>query len=166
MSTLLKRLLPAPLLSLILLVTWLLMVRSLAPGQLLLGSLLALLIPPLTQHFRVPTLKVRQPLRLIGFVLKVLRDIVVANLEVTRLIWTPNKAPHPGFVEYPLTVKDPLVITVLANTITMTPGTVSTNIRLDRSSLLIHALDMEDEQALIRDIQERYERPLMEIFGC
>ncbi len=56
--------------------------------------------------------------------------------------------------------------TLLANTITMTPGTVSTNIRLDRSSLLIHVLDMEDEQALVREIQERYERPLKEIFEC
>jgi len=160
------RLLPTPTLSLVLLVVWLLLVRSLAPGQLILGTFLAVGIPLLTRGFWEPLPRVRHPIKLAWFVLVVLYDIVKANVHVSLLILSPKREPHPGFIEYPLQVKEPLTITLLANTITMTPGTVSTNIRLDRSSLLIHVLDMEDEQALVREIQERYERPLKEIFEC
>ncbi|SDJ49726.1 Na+/H+ antiporter subunit E [Billgrantia gudaonensis] len=164
--TRLKRYLPTPVLSLVLLVVWLLMVRSLAFGHILLGSFLAVTIPLLTQGFWEPLPRVKHPIKLARFVLVVLWDIIVANLQVSRLILSPSREAHPGFIEYPLALKDRLAITLLANTITMTPGTVSTNIRLDSSSLLIHALDMDDEQALIREIQERYERPLKEIFEC
>lgn len=161
-----SRLLPTPTLSLVLLVVWLLMVRSLEPGQLVLGAFLAVTIPLLTRRFWDPLPPVRHPLKLVRFVLVVLYDIVKANVQVSLLILSPRREPHPGFVEYPLEVQEPLTITLLANTITMTPGTVSTNIRLDRSSLLIHVLDMDDEQALVREIRERYERPLKEIFEC
>ncbi|MFC2991220.1 Na+/H+ antiporter subunit E [Halomonas tibetensis] len=160
------RLLPTPTLSLVLLVVWLLLVRSIAPGQLILGAFLAVVIPQLTKGFWDPLPRVRHPLKLVRFVLVVLYDIVRANIQVSLLILSPKREPHPGFIEYPLQVKEPLTITLLANTVTMTPGTVSTNVRLDRSSLLIHVLDMEDEQALVREIHERYERPLKEIFEC
>ncbi len=160
------RYLPTPTLSLVLFVVWLLMVRSIAPGQLLLGAFLAVVIPLLTQNFWDPLPKVKHPVKLAWFVLVVLYDIVKANIHVSLLILLPKREPHPGFVEYPLEVTDRLTITLLANTITMTPGTVSTNIRLDGSSLLIHVLDMTDEQALISEIRERYERPLKEIFEC
>ncbi|MFY0991345.1 Na+/H+ antiporter subunit E [Halomonas sp. C05BenzN] len=165
MSTL-SRLVPTPTLSLVLLTVWLLMVRSIEPGQLLLGTLLAVGIPLLTRGFWEPLPRVRHPIKLVRFVLLVLWDIVKANIHVSLLILTPRREPHPGFIEYPLEVKDRLTITLLANTITMTPGTVSTNLRLDGSSLLIHVLDMHDEQAIIREIRDHYERPLKEIFEC
>lgn len=161
-----SRWLPTPTLSLLLLVVWLLMVRSLAPGQLLLGLALAWLIPLITRRFWDPLPRVKHPLKLLRFTGHVLWDIVKANLDVSLLILSPRRTPHPGFVEYPLEVQEPLTITLLANTITLTPGTVSTNIRLDRSSLLIHVLDLDDEQALIEEIRQRYERPLKEIFEC
>lgn len=162
----LGRFLPTPTLSLVLLVVWLLMVRSLALGQILLGLFLAIGIPLLTQRFWEPLPPVKHPLKLAWFVLVVLYDIVKANIQVSLLILLPRREPHPGFVEYPLEVTDRLAVTLLANTITMTPGTVSTNIRLDGASLLIHVLDLDDEQALIREIRDRYERPLKEIFEC
>ena len=164
--TAMGRLLPTPTLSLVLLVVWLLLVRSIEPGQLVLGAFLAVAIPLLTRRFWDPLPQVKHPIKLARFVLVVLYDIVKANVQVSLLILSPRREPHPGFVEYPLAVQDPLTITLLANTVTMTPGTVSTNVRLDRSSLLIHVLDLHDEQALIREIHERYERPLKEIFEC
>lgn len=161
-----ERYLPAPGLSLVLFLTWLLMVSSIAPGQLLLGLVLALVIPFSIRRLWIPLPPVKHPIKLCLFILRVLSDIVKANFQVSLLIWSPKRAPHPGFVVYPLQVQNRVVITLLANTITMTPGTVSTNIRHDRSSLLIHALDMSDEQALVKDIRERYEKPLKEIFEC
>ncbi|WP_251977854.1 Na+/H+ antiporter subunit E [Salinicola avicenniae] len=158
------RWLPMPVLSLLLLLVWLLLQHSISPGQWILGGVLAIVIPLVARPFweRQPTIK--RPLKLIHYVLRVLKDIVVANLQVSRLILDPRGRMRPAFVEYPLTLKENFSITVLASTITMTPGTVSAHLRLDGKTLLIHALDVGDIQALIDEIHERYERPLMEIF--
>ncbi|MWJ27594.1 Na+/H+ antiporter subunit E [Halomonas sediminis] len=158
--------LPTPLLSILLLLVWLLMTRSMAFGQILLGSVLAIVIPLLTYRFWDLQPHVSQPWLLLRFVLRVLGDIIVANLEVAWLIINPWRRMRPHFVEYPLMVKKRFTVTLLANTISLTPGTVSANLRMDGKTLLIHALDVEDEEALINHIRERYERPLMEIYEC
>ena len=66
----------------------------------------------------------------------------------------------------PVTSRGSWPITLLASTISLTPGTVSANLRMDGKSLLIHALNVDDEEALIEQIRERYERPLKEIYEC
>ncbi|APE31480.1 Na+/H+ antiporter subunit E [Halomonas aestuarii] len=158
--------LPLPLLSVLLLVVWLMMARSIAPGHILLGGFLALTIPLLTHRFWDAQPHVKKPGKLLLYVLRVLGDIIVANLHVAWLIINPRQRMRPAFVEYPLMLEDRFTITLLANTISLTPGTVSANMRLDGKTLLIHSLDVEDEEALIATIRERYERPLKEIYEC
>lgn len=161
-----RRWLPTPLLSLLLLVVWLMLVRSTAFGQLLLGTFLAVVIPLATHRFWDLQPDVGKPWLLLRFVLRVLGDIVVANVQVAWLIVNPWRRLRPHFVEYPLMVEKRFTITLLANTISLTPGTVSANLRMDGKTLLIHALDVEDDDALIAQIRERYERPLKEIYEC
>ncbi|MGE4533959.1 Na+/H+ antiporter subunit E [Halomonas sp.] len=158
--------LPTPLMSILLLIVWLLMVRSIAFGHLLLGGLLAVVIPLVTHRFWDAQPHVKKPRLLLRFALRVLGDIVTANLQVAWLIINPWRRLRPHFVEYPLMLENRFTITLLANTISLTPGTVSANLRLDGKSLLIHALDVEDDDALIETIRERYERPLKEIYEC
>ena len=158
--------LPTPLLSILLLIVWLLMVRSIAFGQLLLGGVLAVVIPLATHRFWDAQPHMKKPRLLLRFVLRVLGDIIVANVQVAWLIVNPWRRLRPHFVEYPLMLENRFTITLLANTISLTPGTVSANLRLDGKSLLIHALDVEDDEALIATIRERYERPLKEIYEC
>lgn len=155
-----------PLLSLLLLIVWLLLVRSMAFGHILLGGVLSIIIPLVTQRFWDAQPDVRKPWLLLRFVLRVLGDIIVANMEVAWLIINPWRRMQPAFVEYPLMLQERFTITLLANTISLTPGTVSANLRMDGRTLLIHALNVEDEAALIEEIRERYERPLKEIYEC
>ncbi|PRB79978.1 Na+/H+ antiporter subunit E [Pseudomonas sp. MYb185] len=161
-----RRWLPHPWLSLLLLIIWQLLVNQLSLGSLLLGLLLALLIPQLTRLFwpNPPTLY--RPGVLAGFMLRVLGDIVIANFQVARMVLGPNARLRPAFVVYPLELRDEFAISVLANTISLTPGTVSADISDDHRSLLIHGLDVPDAQELIDVIKQRYEKPLMEIFEC
>ena len=70
----------------------------------------------------------------------------------------------PGIFAYPLTVKSDFEIALLANLITLTPGTLSADLTDDRRCLLVHAFNVDDEQALVASIKERYEAPLREIF--
>ncbi|MCY1283867.1 Na+/H+ antiporter subunit E [Pseudomonas jinjuensis] len=161
-----RRLLPHPLLSACLLLTWLLLVNDFSLGHWLLGGALGLVLPWLCRDLLLPVPRIRRPLLLLRFIGLVLHDIVVANLQVARLVVGPTRALRPAFVEIPLDLNDDLAITVLASVITLTPGTVSADLGADRRTLLVHGLDVPDPEALVADIKSRYEAPLKEIFEC
>jgi multicomponent K+:H+ antiporter subunit E len=152
--------------SLTLLITWLLLANSVSPGQLLLGALLGVLIPLFTRRFWPEPIRLRRPLLIAKFTGRLLTDIVLANLAVARVILHPQVQPRARFVHYPLALGDELAITILANTITLTPGTVAADLSADRTTLLIHCLDVADEAALIEQIKTRYETLLQEIFAA
>lgn len=158
------RLLPHPVLSLALAVIWLLLVNSLAPAHILLGGLLGWAIPLFTQAFWPDRVRIRKPLTLLRFTAVVVWDIVMANVVVARLILGRPAQLRPAFVVMPLDLTSDLAISLLANTICLTPGTVSALLAPDRKTLLIHALDVDDSAALIATIQARYEAPLKEVF--
>lgn len=161
-----RRLLPHPLLSLFLLPGWLLLVNDFSFGHWLLGAGLALALPLLCRHVLPPPLRIRRPGLLLRFAGLVLHDIVVANLQVARLVLGPTRALQPAFVEVPLALRDDVPIALLASVITLTPGTVSADLSADRRCLLVHGLDVPDPQALVADIKARYEAPLLEVFEC
>ncbi|CAE6907804.1 Na(+) H(+) antiporter subunit E [Ectopseudomonas oleovorans] len=161
-----RRWLPHPLLSLCLLGVWLLLVNDFSFGHWLLGAFLGWLIPLVSQVFWINPPQVRKPVKLCLFLLRVLGDIVVANLEVAKLILGPASRMRPAFVEVPLKLDDELALTMLASIVSLTPGTVSADLSDDKRTLLIHSLNVDDEAALVRSIQTRYEAPLLEVFAC
>lgn len=161
-----KSWLPQPLLSLFLWAVWLLLVNSIAPGQIVLGLILAVALPLFTARFWPNRPRVRRHFLLCRYILILLWDIVVANLTVARLILGPTERLRPTFIRLPLDLQADFAIIILAHTISLTPGTVSSSLASDRKSLLIHALDVDDTDLLIQHIKTRYEAPLMEIFPC
>lgn len=159
-----KRLLPFPLRSALLLAAWLLLNQSLHPAHWVLGGILAIALPLALARLTPRSAVLRgaaRALRLLGVFLK---DIVVSNFEVARRILGPEHAIQPRFVWVPLEIRNEQGLAVYASMITMTPGTLSVDITPDRRWLLVHAFNVGDEAALLRDLHERYERPLMEIF--
>jgi multicomponent K+:H+ antiporter subunit E len=164
-TTLLGRWFPHPLLSLALTLTWLLLANSFSFGGLLIGIVLGIAIPRITSAFWPDRPKIRHYGKAFAYVLLVIRDIVVANLEVAFIIlFRPVNSLHTRWVCVPLDLSNPEAITVLAGTITMTPGTVSCDLSADGKSLLVHCLDAPDADATIREMKERYESRLKEIF--
>lgn len=159
-----RRMLPHPLTTLALTVVWLLLVNSLASGQIVLGLLLGWAIPLFTLRFWPETLRISRPFTLLRFIIRLLGDIVAANLTVARLILGRPERLRPAFIIVPLALKSDLAISLLANTICLTPGTVSSRLSLDRKHLLVHTLDTADPERLVATIKSRYEAPLQEIF--
>ncbi len=145
---------------------WLLLNNSLNPGQLLLGCLLGVAIPLLCRRFLLGVPRVRKPLKLTGFALLVLYDIVVANLHVARLVLGRRDRLRPAFVEVPIDIRDEFVLAVLSSVLSLTPGTVSAGLSPDHRRLLLHVLDLEDAEELVAQVKTRYEAPLLEIFAC
>ena len=129
-----------------------------------LALLLALLIPQVAKRLDREFAYIGTLRPVPRLVMVILYDIVRSNLHVARLVLGPEAALKPGWVWVPLDLTNIHGITALASVITLTPGTVSAELSDDRRYLLIHALDLQDPQALIDEIKIRYEAPLREIF--
>ena len=160
-----KRLLPHPALTAMLVVVWLLMANSITVGGILLGLVFGIVLPKFTEPFWPDRPRVRFGRALLGYVGLVLYDIVVANFEVARLIlFRRNRDLRSRWLVVPVALSSPEAITVLAATISLTPGTVSSDVSADGRFLLVHALDVADDTAEIARIKTRYEAPLLRIF--
>ncbi|GGN30222.1 MULTISPECIES: Na+/H+ antiporter subunit E [Marinomonas] len=160
------KLFPMPFHSLLLFVVWLLLNNSISAGHIVLATFFAITIPWLVTGMRDEHPKILKPWLAIRYVLMVMKDILTANVEVALLIVGPVKKLKPGFVAIPIDVDSDLGITILASTVSLTPGTVSAEVSKDRAWLYVHSLHLENEAELIESVKQRYERPIKEIFGC
>lgn len=158
-------LMPHPFLTLLLAVVWTLLQNQVSSGMVVFGVILGIIIPKLTAAWwpdRPQRFRLR---KMIAYSIMVLWDIMVANVEVAWIVLTRSNAKlRPAWVVIPLDVKSPEAISILAGTITLTPGTVSADLSSEGNSLLVHALDADDPDAVRDDIKTRYERRLLEIF--
>ncbi|WP_295470171.1 Na+/H+ antiporter subunit E [uncultured Pseudomonas sp.] len=160
-----KRLFPAPLLSLALWGLWLVLNLSLSAGHILLGGLLGFLAPLMFASLRPMPVRLSKPGTIVRFIFNVGIDVVLSNLQVARTVWTlKRRPPRSAFVRIPLEMRDAHGLAALAMVCTVIPGTVWSELALDRSILLMHVFDLEDEARFIEHFKSTYERPLMEIF--
>lgn len=160
-----SRIFPAPLLSLALFALWLLLNLSVSPGNLLLAALLAILAPILMAPLRPQVAHIRRPGTIVRLILRVGADVVISNLLVARsVLMAQRRPPRSKFVHVPLELHDPHGLAALSMITTVIPGTIWSELALDRSVLLIHVFDLDDESSFIEHFKHTYERPLMEIF--
>lgn len=159
-----SRVLPYPLLTLCLTLMWL-MLNSFTVGHLLLGTVVALGASWSMAALQPEVLRIKRPgaaLRLLGIVFV---DMLRSNLAVGLIILTRvNTRRESNFIIIPLALKDRTALSVLAAILTATPGTAWIEFDPARRTLLLHVLDLVDEQVWIDLIKNRYERLLMEIF--
>ncbi len=157
---------PHPTMTLLLAIVWILLQNELSAGMVVFGLILGIVIPRATavwwpdrpQGFRVG--------KMLAYIVLVLWDILVANIEVAWIILTKsNRKLRPAWVVVPLELRHPEAISILAGTITLTPGTVSADLSNTGHSLLVHALDTSDPDAVRDGIKTRYEARLKEIFA-
>ena len=161
----LRRLLPHPLLTLLLALVWILLQPGFSAGMAVVGLILGILVPVLTAPWWPDRPRRVRLLPLLGYVLLVIWDIAVANVQVAWIVLTKsNAAMRPAWVVIPLDLRQPEAIAVLMGTITLTPGTVSADLSESGRFLLVHALDAPDPDGVRDDIKHRYERRLREIF--
>jgi multicomponent K+:H+ antiporter subunit E len=119
----------------------------------------------MTASLRPTPLRVRRPLVVARYLATVGRDVLVSNLEVAWDIVTWRwQRPSAQFVVVPLELRHPLGLATLAMVTTVVPGTVWSELALDRSALILHVWDVDDTQAFVARFKARYEAPLRDIF--
>ena len=166
MTRMFRWLIPHPFLTLLLAIVWILLQNKFSAGMAVFGVILGVLIP-LGSSVWWPDRPTRFHMgKMLRYSLIVMWDIVVANVQVAWVVLTvPNSKLTPAWIVIPLDLVAPEAITLLAGTITLTPGTVSADLSDEGHSLLVHVLHTDDPDGVRDDIKTRYEARLKEIFA-
>jgi len=160
-----RHVLPYPLLSFGLLVMWLLLQQSLGLGHILLGGIIALLAGKAMAALQPERPRIRKIGKIAVLIGHVTVDVLRSNIAVARIVLEGrHHEQHAGFLVLPLELRDRSALAVLACIITATPGSAWLEYDAARGTVLIHVLDLIDEQAWIDTIKHRYESLLLEIF--
>ncbi|WP_432462876.1 Na+/H+ antiporter subunit E [Agarivorans sp. QJM3NY_33] len=156
---------PTPYHSVLLWLVWQIL-HDFSRGHMVLGAVFAIVIPWVVTPLGEKEPVSKKPFKVLLYILRLIGDIIVSNYDVAKRIVQSNRQLQPAFVAIPLSLREPLPLTILANSVSLTPGTVSLELSEDRQWLYVHVLHLEDEQQLIKLIKQRYEAPLKEIFEC
>jgi multisubunit Na+/H+ antiporter MnhE subunit len=139
---------------------WLAVSGSFTLPNLLLGLVAgALSLALIRDHIQPDGRRIR-PLKLLSLVLLFIKELALSAWKVA----SPKMALKPGIFAFPLTVDRDFEITLLANLITLTPGTLSVDVSADRKVLYVHALDCSDPVGTRRDIADGFEKKILEAF--
>jgi len=162
----LKKILPQPALTVMVAVVWLLLLNSLSFGGFVVAVAVGLVVPLVTNRFWPQGPRIRWGPALIGYLMVVLYDIIIANFEVAwTILFRRNSDLQSHWLVVPLDLRSAEAITALAATVSLTPGTVSSDVSADGRMLLVHALDVADPAAAVERIKTRYEARLTRIFA-
>ncbi len=148
---------------------WLGLNQSLAEDVLWLGAAVCLVLVWLFREgltvFAEIRLSPRSLMATLGFTAYFLRELVRANLALARIVLSPTLPVHPGIVMVHTGLKSPMGRLMLANAITLTPGTLS--VELQGESLYVHWVNMttSDTEAATADIVAGFESYLKVMYG-
>ncbi|CAN5735067.1 Na+/H+ antiporter subunit E [soil metagenome] len=149
--------------NLVLALAWVAMSGQFSAENLAVGFAFGYLALFLLQRATGPSPYFTKAIRLAAFLAFYLVELVRANLRVAYDVITPSHHMHPGIVAIPLEARSNVEITLLANLITMTPGSLSLDVSDDRSTLYVHSMFMSDPEAFRDTIKREFERRVLEL---
>jgi multicomponent Na+:H+ antiporter subunit E len=142
---------------------WVAMNGQFTPANFAVGLGLGLLILLVTRRAIGAPHYIRKVGQVINLALFFIWELMLANLRVAYDVMTPRHHMQPGVIGVPLDARTDLEITVLANLISLTPGTLSLDVSADRTTLYIHAMYLDDVDAVRRKIKDGFERRVLEV---
>jgi multicomponent Na+:H+ antiporter subunit E len=152
------------LINILLALAWGAVTGSFAEVNLLFGFILGTIALYIIRE-QVGTVRyLRRVWQVVSLALLFVYELVLSAVRVATIVLRPKIDLQPGIIAYPLTVDRDFEITMLANLITLTPGTLSVDVSDDRKTLYVHCIDVPDKQATIDDIKNGFERKILEAF--
>lgn len=141
------------------------LLNAITLGGVVLGVIIGLVVAHLADRYWPGKPQLKNPLAIVAYLGIVMKDIAVSSIDVAKLVlFSRGGDLQSRFITVPLDLRSPEAIAALAGTITLTPGTLSADVSADGRALLIHCLNVDDPDAAVADIKNRYERRLKEIF--
>lgn len=142
---------------------WAAMNDTLSLPTLIMGYLMGMLTIYIIRNFLPGSFYMVRIFRIFKLIFVFIHELILANLNVMRLVLKPRVNVHPGFYAYPCDLEEDWEVVLLASLITLTPGTVVVAISDDYSKLYIHGVDLTDANEEIRNIKNSFESVIKEV---
>ncbi|MGI8316065.1 Na+/H+ antiporter subunit E [Halobacillus mangrovi] len=149
--------------NIIIAVMWMFLSESYAFSTFFVGYLLGIGLLFILKRFIPDSFYMKRVWKFIKLILLFIRELVLSNLDIVKLVYKPKLDIQPGIFALPIDLKSNFEITLLANLITLTPGTLSIAVSEDHTKIYIHAMDIPDVEQSINDIKETFEKAIMEV---
>ncbi len=151
------------LLNLLVALAWVVLTGEFTIGNFVVGFLITYLILRLTRQSQLVSSYVRRISLLVRFLGFFLKELVLSSLRVMVQVLLPRQNLRPAVVAVPLDVQSDTGIALLANLITLTPGTLTLDVSTDRKMMYIHVIDLDDLEAFRTSIKQGFERRIIEV---
>jgi len=150
----------------ILAIGWVAVTGGFTIANLVLGGVVATLVVYLVRHQLVHPPGIGRLWRVLRLVLQFVAELLLSALGVAKLVLTPDltRGLRPAIIAFPLTATGDAEITLLANLITLTPGTLTIDVSADRKRLYVHVLSLGSKEKLVRDLASGFEKNVIEVF--
>jgi multicomponent Na+:H+ antiporter subunit E len=142
---------------------WTFLTGSVTPDTLVEGFAIGYLVLWLARPLYGTTSYFRKLRQAVSFFLFFLQELVIATFRVAYVVVNPRLSMRPAIVAIPLDVKTNAEITLLANLITLTPGSLALDISEDRRVMYVHVMDVDDVDAYRQEIKQGFERRIGEL---
>jgi multicomponent Na+:H+ antiporter subunit E len=142
---------------------WAAVMGSIDLANIVTGFILAYLVLWLLRPALGETSYFRKAPQALGFAIYFIKELIISNVRVALEVLTPRSRRRPAVVAVPLDVESDTEITMLANVVTLTPGTLSIDVSPDRRTLYVHGMFVEDPEVFRNDIKQGFERRIMEL---
>ncbi|MDC3413309.1 Na+/H+ antiporter subunit E [Aquibacillus sp. 3ASR75-11] len=150
-------------LNLIIAVMWMFLSESYSFASFFAGYIIGIFLLFLLRRFIPDAFYMKRLTKIISLILLFMKELILSNLEIVKLVYRRNPDIKPGIFALPTELKSNWEITLLANLITLTPGTLTVAVSDDNTVLYIHAMDIDDIDEAIRSIKDTFEKAIMEV---
>ncbi|MFQ3542693.1 Na+/H+ antiporter subunit E [Halobacillus rhizosphaerae] len=150
-------------LNIIIAVMWMFLSESYSFSTFFVGFLLGMALLFVFQRFIPDSFYMIRVWKVIKLILLFVRELVLANVDIVKLVYKPKLDIQPGIFALPIELKSNWEITLLANLITLTPGTLSIAVSEDHRTIFVHAMDVPDVEESINEIKDTFEKAIMEV---
>lgn len=151
------------LLNIVIALVWMVLRNEYSPVEFAMGYLVGLLALFILRRFLTFDFYLRRVYAFIKLVLLFFQQLVLSNIDMIKVVLKPKLDVQPGIFAFPTKLQSKWEITLLASLITLTPGTLSMYFSEDGKTIYIHAIDVPDKEEAIKDIQDTFERAIMEV---
>ncbi len=151
------------LLNILLAIIWVLLTGNLEYKKFIEGFFIGFIIIWITKNVSNSRNYITKIPKIIAFVFYFIYELILANIKITIDVLTPKNRMSPGIIAVPLSAETDFEITLLANLITLTPGSLSLDVSSDRKILYVHSMYVSDKKKFKDQIKNGFERKLLEI---
>ncbi|MFS0672887.1 Na+/H+ antiporter subunit E [Ornithinibacillus sp. 179-J 7C1 HS] len=149
--------------NLIIAIMWMFLSESYTLSSFIAGYIWGILLVLLLNRFIPGRFYGIRVVKIVNLLLLFVKEVILSNISILKLVYTPKPEIEPGIFALPLEVKTNWEITILAHLISLTPGTLSVAVSDNNDILYIHAMDIDEVDKSVKEIKDSFEKAILEV---